>query len=82
MISVEAQSKHTAEQIVDRAVRFFGPEGVGLETVDQSECCVRFEGGGGFVTLTLESEEEEKRTRVSVQGREFDWQIRKFLQEV
>ncbi len=81
MISMEAPSKIPPAKIVDQAVAFFGPAGLGLETIERSDGCARFGGGGGFVDVTLTSGDggPATETTVSVQGREFERQIREFV---
>ncbi len=79
MINLEGQTKLSAEKALDKGVETFGPEGLGLKIVSRDACCVRFEGGGGFVTVEAGQTEDGKRTRVIVQGREYEAQIQSFV---
>ena len=46
----------------------------------RSQCCVYFEGGGGFVRVT--ASKREKRTGVELETREWDYQVKQFMQEI
>jgi len=71
MKSYGKQTRLKPEQVIEKAVAFFGPAGVGLDIQDQGSGCARFEGGGGFVSVS--TCEGEKRTEVSLETRE--WEI-------
>jgi hypothetical protein len=79
MINMETRTKKEPHDIVAKAVSAFGENGLGLEVVEQSECCARFRGGGGFVSLTLDTDAETDETVVGVTGREYEQQIKSFL---
>jgi hypothetical protein len=80
MMRVSTKSKHPPEEVIKRAVKYFGPEGYGLEVKDQDECCAEFEGGGGGVRVTATA--EKKGSRVDVESREWDFQTREFLEKI
>lgn len=80
MINLEVKSKLNPEEVVKRAVNFFGPKGYGLEVKEQSESCAYFEGGGGGVEVTACKKENE--TSVELQSREWDFQIKEFIDKI
>ena len=76
-------SKHTRlhpDTIIARAENFFGEKGEGLVATERTPCCISFAGSGGYVTVTVVS--EQKTRTVDVESREFDYQARQFLQSL
>jgi hypothetical protein len=82
MIRVGKDTKLTSKEVVARAVAFFGPDGLGLEVEESAPCCARFVGGGGYVSLQTTSEEEPSGVEVTVEGREWDSQVKQFLEKL
>ena len=82
MIKIGKKSKLKSEEIIAKSVRFFGPNGVGLRVVDEERCCARFEGGGGFISVRVSEVEGNEERDVNVQGREYDYQIRRFMKDL
>ncbi len=80
MINLEVKSKLNPEEVVKRAVNFFGPKGYGLEVKEQSESCAYFEGGGGGVEVTACI--KENQTSVELQSREWDFQVKEFINKI
>lgn len=80
MINMEKETDLLPEKILDRAVNRFGPSGLGMTVVDKDECCARFEGGGGFVYIN--TAELETGTKITIEGREWDYHIRNFLRDI
>ena len=76
MISIGKETKLRPEKVIEKAIAFFGPQGVGLEVDDSGEGCAHFTGGGGFVTVT--ACQGDKRTVVSVEAREWESQVKQF----
>ena len=71
--------KMPPEEVIQKAVDFFGKSGVGLKVVERSRCCARFEGGGGHVSLTLS---EGEKTEVELVTREWDYQVKQFVRQI
>jgi hypothetical protein len=69
-------------EIIEKAVAFFGPMGLGLTVVDQSDCCARFEGSGGYVFADAAGLKETDGSKVSIEGREWDYHIKRFMGEI
>lgn len=82
MISIEKSSKLTPSEAIDKAVAFFGPGGLGLEMTERAECCVRLEGGGGYVFVQAAEDENGKGSLVEVESREWEYQVKQFLEKV
>ena len=80
MLRMGKQSDKSPAEVIETAVRFFGQER-GLQEVSQTPASVRFEGGGGFVQVQAMSA-DENGTEVDVQSREWNYDVRKFLQKV
>jgi len=73
-------SKHTRlkpADVIDRASRFFGSGGEGLDETQRTPCCISFEGAGGHVTVSVA--DEENRRSVDIETREFEYPAKKFL---
>jgi len=77
MLRISKQTRSTPEQIIEQAAQFFGPKGHGLVEKELGSCCASFEGGGGYVTVTV-SEEVGGRS-VEVVTREHEYQAKQFL---
>lgn len=73
-------SKLSSTQVLEMALHFFGPAGLGLKVAEQGEGCVSFEGGGGHVLVQVCKKGEA--TQVDLETREWDSQIRKFMGKI
>jgi hypothetical protein len=82
LISIEKDSRLNPSQVVEKAVAFFGPEGMDLKVSEQAECCARFEGGGGFVSIQASPREKGKGSTVAIEGREWERQLQEFLDRI
>ena len=82
MIRMEKPSKLTPSEAVDNAVAFFGPGGLGLEVTERAECCVRLEGGGGYVFVQAAEDNSGEGSLVEVESREWEYQLKRFLEKV
>jgi hypothetical protein len=72
-------TKMGPEEVIQKAVGFFGKDGLGLEAIDRSRCCARFEGGGGHVSVTVS---EEDKTKVELVTREWDYDVKQFMRQI
>ncbi|MGW8300875.1 MAG: hypothetical protein ACWGNO_02345 [Desulfobacterales bacterium] len=72
------QTRLKPEEIIARAVEFFGEKGEQLNERDRNPCCVYFEGGGGYVAISIV--DESKMRTLDVETREFEYQVKRFLQ--
>jgi len=80
MLSLSTKSKHSGEEVIKRAVKYFGPGGYGLKVVEEGNCCASFEGAGGGVRVT--ATEQKKGSTVDIESREWDFQAKEFLDKV
>jgi hypothetical protein len=80
MLKLSTKSKLKPEEIIKRAVKYFGPGGYGLKVEEQEACCAYFEGGGGGVRVSVT--EEKRGSSVDLESREWDYQVEEFLQKV
>jgi hypothetical protein len=76
MLSVEYRSHLKPEEIIERLKEYFRRD-LGLKLTDEKSGCLTFEGGGGFVTVSLC--EEKKKTKVEIVTREWDQKVREFV---
>jgi len=77
MLRMAAKTRLSPEEIVKRAVAFFGSGGYGLEVKEQSAGYACFEGGGGVVEVTASA--EKKGASVELVSREWDYQVKEFI---
>ena len=76
LLSLERNTNLSQEDVIKHAKRFFGEGGLGLKLTEETSQCLTFEGGGGFVTVTLCREGE--KTRVDLVAQEWDYQVKRF----
>jgi len=70
------ETKLSTTEVLNRAERYFGEGGLGLEVTSRNECCISLAGGGGHVTVTVT---EGDKTSIDVETREWDYQVKKFM---
>ena len=80
MLSLEVQTKETSENVMKKFKDYFGEGGLGLELTSDTAGCLTFEGGGGFVTASVCS--EESGTKIQLETREWDHQVKRFASEI
>lgn len=80
MLRMAKETRLAPADIVERASKFFGKGGEGLTETERSLCCISFEGAGGYVAVSVV--DEAKHRTVDVETREFDYQVKQFLQKL
>jgi hypothetical protein len=80
MLHITKETAHSADDVVTRASDFFGNKGLGLKEKERNSCCITFEGGGGYVSITVV--EAGGKRDVDVESREWDYQVKKFLETI
>jgi hypothetical protein len=80
MIKLEIKTKLTQKELRERLKTFFGEGGLGLVMTDETEQCLFFEGGGGYVNATLCS--ENGKTRLELVTQEWDYPVKRFASEL
>ena len=80
MLRIAKQTRLKPPEIIVRASEFFGKGGKGLEETERNPCCVSFEGAGGYVAVSVV--DEDKHRTIDVETREFEYQVKRFLQKI
>lgn len=75
----EVTTALTPQEVVERASAHFGPQGFGLDNTSRDETCLVFEGGGGYVALTIQP---GNKTTVELETREWDRAVQQFMRQV
>ena len=82
MVRLGKETRRSPKHVLDKAVVFFGPGGLGLTIQATSDQSVSFEGSGGYVTVTTSQTEGSDRTEVDIVSREWDHQAQQFLGKI
>lgn len=77
MLSMTKESKLKPEDVIKRAVIFFGSKGLGLILKEEDKNSVYLEGGGGGVRVTAST--GKKGSTVDVETREWESQVKDFM---
>ncbi len=77
MLNATKESKLKPEEVIKRAVNFFGSKGLGLIIKEEDKCSVYLEGGGGGVRVNTTA--SKKGSTVDVETREWETQVKDFL---
>jgi hypothetical protein len=77
MLRIAKQSRLKTDEILVQASRYFGKGGEGLDETERAPCCISFSGAGGYVTVTVC--EQNQQREVEVETREFEYQAKQFL---
>jgi hypothetical protein len=80
MLNLEVKSKLGQEEVIKKAVSFFGPGGYGLKITEQNDCLVTLEGGGGGVSVSTCLKDD--KTLVNIISREWDYQVKEFTGKI
>jgi hypothetical protein len=80
MLKLNVRTKSRPEEVVKKALEFFGPGGYGLKVTEQSDTCAYFEGGGGGVDVTTCT--NNKGTSVDLETQEWEYQVKEFAREI
>jgi len=76
MLKLEKRTKKPPPEVIRKLKHFFGKGGLGLDLKEETPTCLTFEGGGGHVSATLC--EEGAETRIDLETREWDYQVKEF----
>ncbi len=80
MLRIATKTKMTPENVIEEAVKFFGPEGYKLKISSKTETTASFEGGGGSVEISACA--DESKTTVDFLSREWDYQVKEFIRSI
>lgn len=81
MARYSKDTRKSPEQVLERALAFFGPGGLGLTVEEQGDCCLYLSGGGGHVLIQI-GPAKSGRTSVILETREWDDQAIRFLERL
>ncbi len=80
MLKLNVRTKHKPDEVVKKALEFFGPGGYGLKVTEQSDTSASFEGGGGSVSVTACT--DDKGTSVDLETREWEYQVKEVASKI
>ena len=80
MIRITKQTRLMPEDIIFKSDKFFGKQGEQLEEKERNPCCITFVGSGGYVSISIV--EDGNRRTVDAETREFEYQVRRFLERL
>jgi hypothetical protein len=80
MIRIAKQTRLKSPDIIERAADFFGKGGEGLAEKERNPCCISFEGAGGYVAVSVV--DDDKHRTIDIETREFEYQVKRFLEKI
>lgn len=80
MLNLKCKTKLSQEDVIKQTKRFFGEGGLGLKLTEETPQCLTFEGGGGFVTVTVCP--DKGQTQVALATQEWDYQVKRFASDL
>jgi len=80
MLNLELKTRLSREEVAKKLKKFFAGKELGLDLKEETAQCLTFEGGEGFVTATLCS--EEGKARVDLVTREWEYQVKQFASKI
>jgi hypothetical protein len=80
MLSIAKESKLKPQEVIKRAVDFFGTKHYGLILREEDNCNAYFEGGGGSVRVNAAT--SKKGSSVNIESVEWDYQVKEFLDKI
>ena len=75
----EVGTELTPREALEQALAAFGPGGLGLHIVSQANLGLAFQGGGGYIALTVQP---GGTTTVELETREWDYAVQQFMAQV
>lgn len=76
MLNLECRTGLSGEEVIRKLKDFFGSEGLGLDLTEETEACLTFSGGGGYVSAAIC--QDEGKIRIDLATREWEYQVRQF----
>lgn len=80
LLKLNVRTKRNPDEVVKKALEFFGPGGYGLKVTEQSDTCASFAGGGGDITVTACT--DNKGASVDLETREWEYQVQEFARKI
>jgi hypothetical protein len=69
----------TPREALEQALVDFGPAGLGLQLMSQTNLSVVLQGGGGHIAVTAEPRD---KTTLEIETREWDYAVKQFMARV
>jgi hypothetical protein len=82
MRTFKKESRLTASTVLQEAIRYFGPEGLGLQLTAHTAVTANFVGGGGYVEVKAGTAMQDKRTSVEIRTVEWCYHAERFLDQL
>jgi hypothetical protein len=79
LLRMGKETKASPEAVIEKAISFFGKEGVGLRLVQRSTNSVHFTLAGGHVQVVATPISDGRKTDVDVQTREWEYDVKRFM---
>jgi len=76
MINFEVKTKLSVAEACKHIKSYFGEGGLGLKITEETQSCLSFEGGGGYVATTVC--QEGKQTKINLKSMEWEVQVKNF----
>ena len=80
MLRIAVESKLKPEDVIKKSLGFFAADGNNMKVVEQTDCCVSFEGAGGTVSLTTQT--DGKKTSVEIVTQEWEESVKEFMRRI
>lgn len=80
MLNIAKETRLKPQDVIQRAVAFFGPKGYGLELKEVDNCNAYLVGGGGHVRVAAAN--SKKGSSVDIEAVEWDFQAQEFLDKL
>lgn len=80
MTNLSKETELGPDEVILRAIRFFGPDGTGLAVRERSSHEVSFEGGGGYVTV--HASRTDAGVTVKLVANEWEFHAERFLETI
>jgi hypothetical protein len=64
MLRISKQSRLSTDEIIAKASGYFGKGGEGLDETERGGCCISFSGAGGYVTVTVSEQTNQREVGV------------------
>jgi hypothetical protein len=76
------ESNWSSQRVLEEAVRYFGPEGLGLQVTEVAATSASFVGGGGCIQVEIGTLVQDKPTTVEVRTDEWYYHAKRFLDQI
>jgi hypothetical protein len=80
MLNISSKTKMTPEEVIKKAIAFFGPNGYKLKIISQMDTSISFEGQGGGIDIN--ACQQKGYSSVDFISREWDFQVKEFINTV